>query len=172
MLIGVLFAVSTGILIAAIGPVNAVLNNRIGTWNAVALIHLIGLLVATGGILLFDSQKRILPDGLDLRYLLMPGLLLLAVVLWWVFDNGYLSGVPAYGLIGGVLGVLVVIGTIGAINRLGVLGALTVIVSSQLLAASLIDHYGWFGQPVVPLGPGRVVGLLGMLLGVVLVLRS
>ncbi|WP_457631648.1 DMT family transporter [Oceanithermus sp.] len=172
MLIGVLIAVVTGVFIAAMGPVNAVLTGRVGSWSAVTLVHLIGLLVATAGLLFFDSRGKALPGGADLRYLLWPGVIVLAGVFVWVLRSGYVSGVPAFGFFGGALGVLVVIGTVGAIGRLGVLGALTVIVSSQLLAASLIDQFGWFGQHAIPLNPLRVLGLALMLAGVVLVLRS
>lgn len=172
MLTGLLIAVTTGVFIAAMGPVNAVLSNRIGAWSAVSLIHLIGLMVAVGGLLFFESRGKALPGGADLRYLLLPGLLVLGGVLIWVLASGYVSGVPVFGFFGGVLGVLVVIGTIGAINRLGVLAALTVIVSSQLITASLIDNFGWFGQHVIPMTPWRALGLVLMLAGVSFVLRS
>jgi len=172
MLTGLLIAVTTGVFIAAMGPVNAVLSNRIGSWNAVSLVHLIGLLVAVTGLLFLDSRGKVLPNGTDLRYLLWPGLAILGAVLFWVLTSDFVSGVPAFGFFGGALGVLVVIGTIGAINRLGVLSALTVIVSSQLITASLIDHFGWFGQHAIPLTPWRALGLVLTLFGVLLVLRS
>ncbi len=172
MFTGVLIAITTGVFIAAIGPVNAVLSNRVGAWSAVSLVHLIGLLVAVSGLLLFDSRGKVLPGGSDLRYLLWPGVVALGAVLLWILVSGYVNGVPVFGFFGGVLGVLVVIGTVGAINRLGVLGALTVIVSSQLLMASLIDYFGWFGQHAIPMNPWRALGLVLMLAGVVLVLKS
>lgn len=59
-----------------------------------------------------------------------------------------------------------------AIQHLGVLAALVAIVSSQLIAAALIDQFGLFELPVIAMSPKRVLGLLLVLLGVFLVVRK
>ncbi len=172
MLWGVVVAVLTGGFIAAMGPINAALSERVGAWGMVSLVHLVGLLTAALGLLLFAARGRPVAGGPESRYLLWSAAALLAAALVWLLVGGSLRTAPPYGLVGGVLGVLVVVGTVAAIQRLGVFTALTLVVSSQLVAALLIDGFGWFGQAVVPVTPLRLVGLLSVLIGVALVLRG
>ncbi len=169
---GLVVAIATGMFIAAIGPINSVLQDRLGTWGMVTLVHLIGLLAAAAGFLLFE--RNLLVEGR-----LGPGLRLLGWGVWTMLVLGVvwlaaapLRGLPPYAFLGGVLGVAVVAGTILAIQHLGVLAALTVIVASQLLTAALIDQFGWFGQMQITMTPARTAGLLLVLLGVVLMMRE
>jgi transporter family-2 protein len=81
------------------------------------------------------------------------------------------SGLPWYAFTGGLLG-LVIVGTLGyTVPRLGLSTALTVVTVSQFAVAALIDHFGWLGAPLQPLGLLRLAGLGLMVLGVWLVTR-
>lgn len=81
------------------------------------------------------------------------------------------QSVPWYAYGAGLLG-LIIVGSIGyVVPRLGVAKGFTVIVASQFLIASLIDHFGFFGAAVRPLDLTRSLGLCFMLLGVWLVVK-
>jgi len=79
--------------------------------------------------------------------------------------------VPWYTLTSGLLG-LIIVGTIGyTAPRLGLSKAFTVIVAAQFIVAALIDHYGWLGATVQPLGTSRLLGIGVIILGVWLITR-
>ncbi|HGY10311.1 MAG TPA: hypothetical protein ENK37_09745 [Oceanithermus profundus] len=164
-------AAITGVLIAVLGPVNAALQARIGTWGMVAVVHLLGLAVGMLGLVLLDRTGFARTDA-SLRLLLFSGVVLALALLVWAFRYAPGQGVPPYAFLGGVLGALVVVGTIVAIQHLGVLAALITIVAGQLATAALIDRFGLFDLPVVLLSPARLLGLLLVLAGVFLVVRK
>lgn len=169
---GLWAAATTGVLIAVIGPVNAALQARLGTWGMVAVVHLLGLAVGVLGLLLFErGPAAVRLDG-TLRFLMLAGVVLALAVLAWAFRAAPGEGIPTFAYLGGVLGALVVVGTIVAIQHLGVLAALVAIVSSQLIAAALIDQFGLFELPVIALTPTRALGLLLVLAGVFMVARE
>lgn len=66
---------------------------------------------------------------------------------WWVF-------------IGGSFGVLYVVSAMVAVPRIGASMLLAATVAGQMLAALLIDHYGWFGLDVSTLTPKRFAGAI------------
>ena len=81
------------------------------------------------------------------------------------------QGVPWYAFSAGILG-LIIVGSIGyVIPRLGVAKGFTLIVATQFVIASLIDHYGFFGAAVRPMDITRLLGLGLMLVGVWMVVR-
>jgi len=170
--VGLWAAVATGVLVAVIGPVNAALQARLGTWGMVAVVHLLGLTVGVLGIALFERTPAGRAPDEFLRVMLVAGVVLALAVFTWAFRTAPGQGVPAFAFLGGVLGALVVVGTIVAIQQLGVLAALVAIVASQLIAAALIDQFGFFELPAIAMNPVRTVGLLLMLAGVFLVARK
>ncbi len=79
--------------------------------------------------------------------------------------------VPWYAFSAGVLG-LIIVGSIGyVVPRLGVAKGFTLIVATQFVVASLIDHYGFFGAVVRPMDLTRLLGLGLTLIGVWMVVR-
>jgi transporter family-2 protein len=79
--------------------------------------------------------------------------------------------VPWYALGAGVLG-LVIVGTIGyTVPRLGLSTAFTIIVASQFIVATLLDHFGLLGAAVRPLELSRLLGVGVLILGVWLIMR-
>jgi transporter family-2 protein len=81
------------------------------------------------------------------------------------------QGIPWYAFSSGILG-LIIVGSIGyVVPRLGLAKGFTLIVASQFLIASLIDHFGFFGAAVRPMEMTRSLGLCLMLLGVWLVVK-
>ena len=99
---------------------------------------------------------------------------LMITLLIIAFRGGNLKnwqGVPWYAFGSGILG-LIIVGSIGyVVPRLGVAKGFTLIIASQFLIASLIDHFGFFGAAVRPMDMMRSLGLGLMLLGVWLVVK-
>jgi transporter family-2 protein len=69
---------------------------------------------------------------------------------WWIF-------------IGGALGVAYVVSAMVSIPHIGAGMLLAATVTGQMVAALLIDHYGWFGLEANTITPKRLAGaaLLG-----------
>jgi transporter family-2 protein len=79
--------------------------------------------------------------------------------------------VPWYALTAGLLG-LVIVGSIGyTVPRLGLAVAFTVIVAAQFVVAALIDHFGWLGATLRPIGVSQLAGMGLLILSVWLITR-
>ncbi|MCD5323400.1 MULTISPECIES: DMT family transporter [Pontibacillus] len=76
--------------------------------------------------------------------------------------------VPKWQLIGGMLGAFFVSAMVLAVPRIGVGAAIFTLVSAQLIASSLIDHFGWFGLKQIPLDSSRIAGMILMIIAVIL----
>ena len=62
--------------------------------------------------------------------------------------------------------------TIGFSNKLGAAGWLGVVVAGQILTSVVLDHYGLVGFKIHPVTPWRVVGVVLLLAGAAIVLRT
>ena len=81
------------------------------------------------------------------------------------------QSVPWYALSAGLVG-LVIVGTIGyTVPRLGLSKAFTIIVASQFLVASILDHYGLLGAAVRPMDLSRLVGMALLIAAVWLIVK-
>ncbi len=78
---------------------------------------------------------------------------------WWIW-------------LGGVVGAAYITVTITFSGRLGAAGWLGVVVTGQILTSVLLDHYGLFGFKVHAITPWRVFGVILLLTGAAIVLRS
>ena len=79
---------------------------------------------------------------------------------WWVWMGGGLLG--AFAVTIGLIGIPKV--------SAGIVIAATVF--GQLLSAVVIDHFGWFGVPRVPLNPWRIAGALGLFVCVLMMQKK
>jgi len=79
-----------------------------------------------------------------------------------------LGRMPAWAWVGGIVGALFIVVSIVLTPRLGTAVTLATITVGQLVAALLLDHYGWLGSPVIRLSLPRVLGAACLLLGIVL----
>ena len=93
--------------------------------------------------------------------------LLVCLAAWLITDRRALTGVwkveHTYMLLGGVIGAIITYKVIQSISMLGPSKAIMVIVLVQILAAWLIELFGWFG---VEKQEFRLTKLLGMALAV------
>ncbi len=89
----------------------------------------------------------------------IPSLESLRQVSWWKF-------------FGGVFGSFYVLSVIFIVRELGPANMLALAVAGQLIAAIIIDHYGWLGFSITPVSPMRMVGVGFLVVGVYLILKN
>ncbi len=84
-------------------------------------------------------------------------------------DWGSVKEVPWYLFIGGMLGAIFVSSVIFFIPKIGVTTVLAASIAGQLIAASVIDHFGFFGLTAHPVSAGRIAGILLLAGGIFLI---
>jgi len=139
---GVLVAVQTRVN----GEFGLALDNGI---LAAVFSFLVGLVIVAAIVLVHGPSRR----G--------------ASIIWQGFRGGSL---PWWTLLGGVAGAAVVLSQGVSAGVLGVALFSVALVSGQTLGAMAIDHKGLFGQAIVRLTLGRVIGAVIVLAGVVIAL--
>ena len=82
-----------------------------------------------------------------------------------------IAEMPLYLFIGGVMGAIYVSSAIILIPKIGVATMLGASIGGQMIVASIIDHYGFFNIPVHAVSPGRVIGIVLLIVGVFLIQR-
>lgn len=138
-----LSVLGAGIAVGLQSPMVGILSSRLGTLEAIFIVHIGGAVASVLPLLLLRGGGKL----------------------------GQLTAVPWYTLLAGVLG-LVVVAAIGyAVPRIGAGATTVLLVAAQLLAATLADQFGWFGIAVKPLDLGKVLGLGLLLAGAWLVVR-
>jgi transporter family-2 protein len=74
---------------------------------------------------------------------------------------------PWWNWIGGPLGALIVLAGAALAPRLGAAVFIALVVGGQLLCSLLLDHFALMGLPEQPITPGRAVGAILVVVGVV-----
>jgi len=82
-----------------------------------------------------------------------------------------LASIPTWAWFGGLVGAFYVATTVIVGPRLGSATLLALVVLGQLLAALVIDHYGWIGFPQHPISTLRILGAILLFGGVLLIVR-
>lgn len=97
-------------------------------------------------------------------------LLVIALVLRlpWPSQTG-ISNTPWWVWTGGALGAVFVFLTIVLADTLGAAVLVALIIAGQMLASVVLDHYGLVGFSRHPINPGRILGVLLLLSGVILI---
>jgi len=78
---------------------------------------------------------------------------------------------PWWMLTGGALGAFIVLSITIASPRIGTTAVVGLLIAGQLIAATVIDRYGWFGFDRVPLDWPRILGIALLAAGAALTLR-
>jgi transporter family-2 protein len=168
-----LVAVATGLMIALLGPINALLQPKAGTWGLSTVVHVVGLTVSVLGLLLIQRGGFLgWPLEPTLRGVLLATALLGLLICAFLFYRILQQGLPWYSYLGGVIGLLVVLGTVFSIRHLGVANAMTLILASQIAAAAVVGHLGLLGQAANPLSALKLLGLGVMVAGAVVAVRN
>ncbi|HUF58257.1 MAG TPA: DMT family transporter [Actinomycetota bacterium] len=78
---------------------------------------------------------------------------------------------PARLWLGGVFGAVIVLAIAYAPPRIGTFATVALLIAGQLAAGALIDAFGWFGSPRIPVTAARAAGLLLVAAGAALTLK-
>ena len=141
----VVLAVALGVLLPVQAGVNAQLRSVLGAPLAATLVS---FLVGTAALALAAAGGRV-PLGLGAGF---------AASQWWHW-------------VGGLIGAVYVAGAIVLAPRLGAATLTAAVVSGQMLASLVLDHYGWVGFPVHEVTLQRLLGAGLIIGGVMLVQR-
>jgi len=120
-----------GILAGFQSSINGVLGTKIGALEASLFSFLVGSLALSLIVIFFGK-----------------GNLLIAL------------SQPKWQLVGGLCGAFFVVAMVLAVPKLGVASALVAVIAGQILASTIIDHFGLFGGRHIPIDWQRSVGLV------------
>lgn len=138
-----------GLLSGVVLPLQAAVNAQLRQVLASAVLAaLVSFLVGTVALLGYAAMTRtVLTDWRAA-----------ALAPWWAW-------------LGGLLGAIYVVTAILVTPRLGAAALVAVTVTGQLVAALVMDHFGWLGLPLQPLSSARIVGAVLLMAGVFLMTR-
>lgn len=94
-------------------------------------------------------------------------------VLWLMGgpEGGLRWPAPTIGYAAGALFAVYILSITFLAPRIGVGNAIFLVLLGQLMSSALIDHFGWFGAPQVPITLKRLAGIAVMAVGVMLARR-
>ena len=142
--LAVTLAVAAGVFGAAQVAVMGKLGERIGSLEAVMVAAIVTGLIVLPALLIARGGAGGLGDTLS-----QP---------WWM-------------LTGGALGAFIVLSITVAAPRLGTTAVVGLLIAGQLVAATAIDRFGWFGFDRVALDWPRILGIALLAAGAALTLR-
>lgn len=131
-----------GVAVGVQSPIAGAMGQRIGGAAGSVVVHLSGLIFSVALLALRGGER----------------------IREW-------ASLPWYMLASGIFGLILYQTITLTLPRLGSTMMLALIIVGQLGVGVLIDHFGWFGVPVRPLGLTRVVGVAVLLLGGYLIAR-
>lgn len=138
MILGLLFAIIAGALVALQNIFNSKVNERAGSWATTTLVLGMGFLASLTFGLLFEGGKLFHLQNMQT---------------WYWFS--------------GLIGVGVVVCLVQGIKRLGATYAIAIALTSQLVVALLGDTLGWLGLKKVPFTFNQLIGVLVIIGGIV-----
>ena len=128
-------------------PTQAGINSRLNLWTqSPILTAAISFAVGTAALIVYTVILRV-P---------LPQLSGLKQYPWWIWTCGF-------------LGAFLVAATVVLAPRLGAFSMVALIVSGQMIASVVLDHYGLIGYAIQPVNAWRVCGILLLVGGVVLI---
>ena len=137
-MLGIIYAIVSGISMSLQGVFNTKLGEKIGTWETNVLVQLIGLIL-TVIITAFAGKGN--------------------------FKE--LNNANKLYLLGGVLGVVIIFTVMMRIGSLGTTYAIGVILISQIIAAAIIDYFGLFGTEKLNFTLKDFLGVAIMIIGII-----
>lgn len=128
-----------GIITATINSANGLLATKIGLFESVLVIHLIGLAVSCLYYLVLEKDKK-------------------ASLLLVIKTKPYL-------VLGGFLGSFAVVSISYAVQSIGVFLVSTALIGGQFIFSFIIDMNGWFGFEKLTMNKQKIASIILMLLG-------
>lgn len=83
-----------------------------------------------------------------------------------------LSLMSPHLFLGGILGSIFVVSSVYFVPRIGATMMIAAFVTGQLLTSVILDHFGLFGLPKLPLSWTRGLGVVMLFVGLFLVIRK
>jgi bacterial/archaeal transporter family-2 protein len=136
----VLVMAAGGAMMSFQAPINAALRNHVGIFESALVSFLVGTVALVLVVALAGKGN----------------LANLRQVSWW-------------HLLGGLIGAVFVTATLTAAPKIGVTGMIVASLAGNMIAAILIDRFGWVGMAAKPIDLPRVAGVVLMVVSVVLI---
>jgi transporter family-2 protein len=141
----VVVAVAAGLAGAVQVAVMGRFGERIGAWEALTFSLVLSTLLALVGLLLLRRGVGSLGESLT---------------------------APKWLWLGGVMGAFIVLSITVAGPSIGTTATISLLIAGQLVAATAIDRFGWFGFERIPVGWARALGLVLLGVGAALTIRK
>ena len=141
-----LLFVVMALALGAVLPMQAAINSRLAkTAGSPVMAAFISFAVGTIALMI---------------YLIMSG----------QFKFGFVSSQPPWWIwTGGLLGTFFVAGIVCVLPKLGVVLSFSLVLAGQMFIAILFDQFGWLGVAVREISPGKIIGAVLLIVGVVLI---
>src|SRR5262245_17311030 len=136
----VLMMVAGGAMMSCQAPINAALKNHVGVFESSLVSFLVGTMILA--VVVAFAGKGSMQA--------------IRNVSWW-------------HLLGGLIGAIFVTATLLAAPRIGVTQMVMATLAGQMVAALLIDRYGWLGISAKPIELTRVAGVALLIVAVALI---
>ena len=136
----VLMMMAGGAMMSCQAPINAALRNHVGIFESSLVSFLVGTLI-----------------------------LVLVVLFAGKGSLGAVRNVAWWHLLGGLIGAIFVTATLLAAPQIGVTRMVMATLAGQMVAALLIDRFGWLGIPRQPIQLTRVAGVALLVVSVALI---
>jgi len=136
----VVMMVAGGALMACQAPINAALRTYVGIFESSLISFAVGTIA-----------------------------LILIVAFAGKGSLGAIRNVAWWHLLGGLIGAVFVTATLLAAPRIGVTQMVMATLAGQMVAALMIDRYGWLGIPAKPIELTRVAGVALLVVSVALI---
>ncbi|SMO95663.1 DMT family transporter [Melghirimyces algeriensis] len=83
-----------------------------------------------------------------------------------------IADVPKWQLLCAFFGLAYVVLMVVAVPKIGVTASVITVIIGQIVSSMIIDHYGWFGNNIIPLDLERVVGILLMFVALYFIVKG
>ncbi len=141
-----LLLILMALALGAILPMQAAINARLAkTAGSSVMAAFISFAVGTIALLIF----LIITGQFQFRFISSSSP-------WWIWT-------------GGLMGTFFVAGIVMLLPRLGVTLSFSLVLAGQMFAAILFDQFGWLGVTVREISPGKIIGAVLLIIGVVLI---
>ena len=82
------------------------------------------------------------------------------------------SSLPWWIWTGGLIGAVIVTSSLIMVPRIGSLMWFASLITGQILAATVLDHFGWLGNPQVTASPLRLLGAAFLVAGLLIIVGA
>ena len=140
-MLGIIISIISGILMSVQGVFNTQVTRQTSVWVSASFVQATALIVCLAAWLITERDQCV---------------------------GGLFHVKPWYMLLGGVIGAFITYTVIVGMQQLGPAKAILFIISAQLIAAGLIEVFGWFQTEKVGFDWLKLAGVSVFIAGVVL----